>query len=148
MVITPDSLDKKIARLAKVMDNMKPLDITVGMLDDVFPHGYHLIEVNWTGDEDYTVVQKNSKGYLKSYGYDEVELPMTMASKYTVARKEEVDESNVNFDHTILTKEPTSGYIVITHKSGKDVKYFYRNVVTDCYQDGRAKTVLGYQVRC
>jgi|DEB0MinimDraft_10_1074344.scaffolds.fasta_scaffold17334_5 hypothetical protein len=140
------SIDKKLESLSKNLDKIRPIDFTIDVLDDLFPFGYHIMDITWVGDE-YVVDQRVSEGYQQAYEYTKEELPLTMESKYSVAKKEEVDESNLKFDQTIRTGECTSGYITVKHKSGVNVKYYYRNTVVGT-KGGKTKTIFGYQVRC
>lgn len=139
--------DEKLGRLAKQMDNIRKINFTVDLLEHLFPSGYHIMDVTWRNDDIYEVDQMVSRGYQQAYEYTEEELPLTMASKYSIAEKEEVDESNLNLDETIRTGEPTDGYVNVRHKSGIRVKYYYRNAVMGT-ENGKTKTIFGYQVKC
>jgi hypothetical protein len=104
------------------------------------------MDVTWVGDE-YVVDQRVSVRYQQAYEYTVEELPLTMDSKYKIISKEEVNESNLKFDKTIRTGESTDGNVLVEHKSGTKVKYYYRNVVVGT-MEGKTKTIFGYQIRC
>lgn len=139
--------DKKLEELAESMDKIRPIDFTIDLLDQIFPHGYHIMDITWRGDNIYEVDQRVSKGYQQAYEYTEEELPLTMESKYKIASKDEVDNANLKFHHTITKGESTEGTVNVEHKSGMVVKYYYRNTVVGT-EDGKTKTIFGYQIRC
>ncbi len=140
------STDVKLEKLAESMDKIRPIDFTFDLLEQIFPHGYHIMDVTWVGDE-YVVDQRVSVRYQQAYEYTVEELPLTMDSKYKIISKEEVNESNLKFDKTIRTGESTDGNVLVEHKSGTKVKYYYRNVVVGT-MEGKTKTIFGYQIRC
>ena len=138
--------DSKLELLAKKLDNISSLTFTIDMLEEAFPCGYHIMEVDWVQDE-YLINQKVSVGYQASYEYTTEELPLTMESKYKIASKEEVDKSNEKFIETIETGVATDGYLNVTHKSGTVCRYYYRNFPIG-HRDGKVVTIFGYQIRC
>lgn len=141
------STDKKLEELAEQMDRIRPIDFTIDILDHVFPHGYHIMDITWRHDNVYEVDQRVSKAYQQAYEYTEEELPLSMESKYKVSSKDEVDSANIKFNHTIVTGESTEGNVTVEHKSGVKVKYYYRNTVVGT-ENGKTKTIFGYQIRC